>query len=558
MERLRQLLSYINEHLSGLSVSQRLTIGLSAALIASSFLWLLQWSTTPDMMPLINRNFSYEELQSAEESLKSNKIKHEIRGNRIFVQDAMRHNALRLLHGAGALPEGGLYDMESVVTNENPFQSPGARVFAQNYAKGNEIAKIIATWPYVKRASVMINPTTRRRLGGASDVPTASVSVTLTSNIEMTPDMIESFAKLVSGAVGGLKPHNVNITDARTLRSYSMPHPDEAISFDYMRLVKQREDHLRDKILETLADIPSVRVAVSIELDATRRITQKMKHDKPQPKRELTNSNESSSSKKPTEPGLQPNLGTAVTASSTGQSMTNEETVLENFEPKLSQTETVEQMAYPTKKVTATVRIPRSFVVGVYSARFPEKEKPKDNDADFIVVRDEQLQRVRDGVVKVVMAKNADDVSVDVYPDMEWSSEGGNWSRTPTGVTVAQASGDAMDPFGLLKTYGPGVGLLFLAFMSLTMMTRIAKKATPGDKPIKAGVDTDEEDEVEPILTVEGSLAGQANASESMLVGREVDDETLRFQELGTEVSRMVEEDPESAAQLIRRWIDGD
>lgn len=558
MERLRELLSYINEHLSGLSVSQRLAIGLCAALVASSMLWLLQWSTTPEMMPLVNRNFTYEELENAEESLKSNNVPFEIRGNRIFVQDAMRHNALRLLYGAGALPEGSLYDMETVVTNENPFQSPGARIYAQNYAKGNEIAKIIATSPQVKQASVMINPQTRRRLGGTSDVPTASVTVTMASNIEMTPDMVESFARLVSGAVAGLKPHNVNITDARTLRSYSIPHPNQAISFDYMRLVKQREDHLRNKILDTLADIPSVRVSVSIELDTNKRVIQKIQHDDPQPKRELSNSNESNSSKKPTEPGTQANLGTALTTTGTGQTSTMEETVLENFEPKLSQTETIETMAFATKNVTATVRIPRSFVVGIFRARYPEKENPKDIDADFITVQDELIQRVRGGVEKVVMAKSPDDVNVDVYPDMEWSSEGGNWSRTPSGVAVAQVGGDSLDPMGLIKTYGPGLGLLFLALMSLTMMSRIAKKAVPGGKSSRVGVEIEEEEEVENILTVDGSLAGQANATESLLVGREVDDETLRYQELGTEVSKMVEEDPEGAAQLIHRWIDED
>ena len=82
--------------------------------------------------------------------------------------------------------------------------------------------------------------------------------------------------------MSGLKPHHVYITAARSLRSYSVPNPTDAVSFDYLRLVKDREDHLYKKILDTLADIPNVREAVSIELDTSKRITQIVSHDKPQ------------------------------------------------------------------------------------------------------------------------------------------------------------------------------------------------------------------------------------------------------------------------------------
>ena len=88
------------------------------------------------------------------------------------------------------------------------------------------------------------------------------------------------------------------------------------------------------------------------------------------------------------------------------------------------------------------------------------------------------------------------------------------------------------------------------------MMTRIAKKATPKPSAPGTKVELDKHAGDEPILTIESHPVGQATAPESMLVGREVDEETLRYQELGTEVSKMVEEDPEGAAQLIRRWID--
>ena len=50
---------------------------------------------------------------------------------------------------------------------------------------------------------------------------------------------------------------------------------------------------------------------------------------------------------------------------------------------------------------------------------------------------------------------------------------------------------------------------------------------------------------------------GQAEVSESLLTGKEVDAGTLRNQELAREVSKMVEDDPAGTAELLRRWIEG-
>jgi flagellar biosynthesis/type III secretory pathway M-ring protein FliF/YscJ len=60
----------------------------------------------------------------------------------------------------------------------------------------------------------------------------------------------------------------------------------------------------------------------------------------------------------------------------------------------------------------------------------------------------------------------------------------------------------------------------------------------------------------EPILGLGTQAIGQAIvSSDSVLTGREVDDDTLRFQELGEEVSKLVESDPEGTAALLRRWV---
>ena len=164
MERPGQLLNYIRTQLGAMNPSQRVAIGLCAAMVVGSVLWLLQWSTSPEMVPVVAHELTFDELNAAEDSLQAGGIPFDLRGNRIYVRSLDRHNALRILYTAKALPEGSLFDMQAIVTDDNPFQSPEARAFAQNYAKGNEVAKIIATYPNVQKASVLINPRTKRRI----------------------------------------------------------------------------------------------------------------------------------------------------------------------------------------------------------------------------------------------------------------------------------------------------------------------------------------------------------------------------------------------------------
>lgn len=556
MERLRQLLGSINSQLSGLSVSQRVAIALCAVVIAGSLLSLAQWSKTPDMVSVVNRDLGFDELTAAEDALLAEGIQFSVRGMRVFVPVADRHNALRVMHSADVLPQGGLFDMAAVVSDSNPFQSPAARLYAQNYARGNELAKIIATYPFVRQASVIINPVTKRRIGGGSVVPTASVAVTMSGGKEMTPEIVDGFAKLISGAVGGLLPHNVTVTDSRSGRSFNVPHPDDPGGFDQLAIQKRHEQHLYDKIIDKLSYIPGVMATVTVELDSRKRTTQTFLHDDPQPQRETAETQEQNSTSKPSEPGVQANLGTAVTAGGRGQSSSKEKTALDNFPPQLKETETIEHMPFAVLRVTATVSIPRSFVTNVYKLRFPDKEAPKEDDADFVAIRNEQISSVRAGVEKIVQAREPEDVRVDIYPDMQWSAEGGVWSQAPAGIAANIGGGDAMGTMEMARTFGPPVGLGVLALMSMLMLSRMVKKSA-------AMATIKEEEEGEPmeeggVLTVGQYPVGEAEASASMLSAKEVDPATLKYQEIGEEVARMVKEDPQGGAQLIRRWVEDD
>jgi len=363
----------------------------------------------------------------------------------------------------------------------------------------------------------------------------------------------------VAGAVAGLQPHNVYVTDSRTGRSHAVPHPDDALTLDYLGVVKKREEYLRRKIMDKLAYIPGVMAQVSLDLDTSKSVKLKNTYDDPQPKVESSRTSETSAGSRASEPGVQANLGQAITAAGGGQTAASEDSEVENYEPKLRESETIEQLPFATKRVTATVSIPRSFIAGVYAAKHPDAAEPTDADGEFIALRDDQIARVRKSVERIVLADDPDDVEVDVYPDMEWSTEGGSWSRAPGGIASAAGRADMVDTAEMLRMYGPQVGLGALALMSMFMMMRVVRKSSDvvsRRRRLAGEVHSDDEDES--VLNVDGRTIGQAALSESFLTAKEVDDDTVRHHELSEEVSRMVQEDPEGAANLIRRWIEGD
>ncbi|MCH8251766.1 MAG: hypothetical protein IID36_04875 [Planctomycetes bacterium] len=554
MDRLRQLIAQINAQLSVLNTSQRVALGLCAALIVVSILWLLQWSTAPDMVPIVSQKMTYDQLDAAEEALDAKGATYEVRGNRIFARSVDKHDLIRVLHTGGALPEGAPFDINKMLADESPFQSPEAR--RRNYwiALGNEFAKVIATYNGVRTAHVFITAKSKRRLGAPNVVPTASVSLAMTAGRTPSREMVDGVAGLVAGGVPGLKKQNVTITDAGG-RAYRVPDEDETAGFGYHDEIRKQESRYLGKILEKLSYIPGVRATVTVELDRDKRVTIKNEYSEAELKTETTKSETMGSGGQPAESGVQPNTGTALTAGGGSRTSTKDDTTTENFDPKLIVSETVESGRYAVKRVLATVGIPRSFIGSLYRVQNPDADAPKDDDAAFVALRDAQMRKVTASVAMIIGDQAGRNVQVDVDPDMNWTNGGESWSTIPGGIAVAGGDdGGGAEALSLLKLYGPQLGLGVLAMFSLFMMTRIARKsAIASPEPTSQGEDIAPESDA--MLSVGPHPVGQAEASEGFLTAREVDDDTLKYQQLSDEVSKMVGDDPNSAAELLRQWI---
>ena len=101
MDRLRQTLLQIQTQLGVLTRSQRIAIALCSALVVVSLLWLMRWSTDPELVPLLTERVAdIEELAVIREQLRGRTYK--VAGNQVFVKPGERQEIILDLSSAGA------------------------------------------------------------------------------------------------------------------------------------------------------------------------------------------------------------------------------------------------------------------------------------------------------------------------------------------------------------------------------------------------------------------------------------------------------------------------
>jgi flagellar biosynthesis/type III secretory pathway M-ring protein FliF/YscJ len=82
------------------------------------------------------------------------------------------------------------------------------------------------------------------------------------------------------------------------------------------------------------------------------------------------------------------------------------------------------------------------------------------------------------------------------------------------------------------------------------MVSNMVKKGAPA--PI---VIPPPEPKVTPTLPSAEEAVGEATEGDAMLDGMELDEDSVKAQQMLSQVSEMVGENPEAAANLVKRWL---
>ena len=547
MEFVKRWMAQIQSQLADVPVSTKMLFGALSVIMLSAIILVVVYASSAKYVVLLDQSMTADRISQIRMVLARNGVDMKVSGDRVLVSEESADLARALVAGESLLPQDTSDAFDEIVQNQTWWHSSRQNEQMWLAKKMQVLSKIISKMRSVRSASVIIDIPTQEGFGTNYQPPTASVNIMM-ANGQVDQNLVDAVAGLVSGAVAKMKPEHVTVTDAVAGRAWAVRQEGEVLPSDYLNVVRGLENHYHTKIASALQSIDGVIIAVNVEIDHTRRKTQRHQYDRDSSvellESESVRSVENSEQTPTGEAGVRPNTGASIAGSSNRgmqNSIEEEERRFQPFAGEIS-TQEYEPGGVPTK-VHATVNIPRSYFLQIYQGQ-QEGEAPQANqvtDAQLQPVIDDYVQRVTRMVEPLIASKDSGNVMVQMYPDITLASS------SPDQATMADSGMMGMFDESTMK-YGAIIGLSMLALGMMLMMIRKAAHRPPQPSVAElAGLPAS--------LPADDNLVGEAGTSDSALTGMEIDEDEIRNHQLVEQVSQMIKGNPAEAATLLNRWI---
>lgn len=525
MDFLRKYLGQIRGMLANLSVPARLLMAVLALVVVVSVAMMFGWAGKPQKVAVFSAPLSAEEIGHAQMILRSGQMDAEVKDGLLYVPADRREEAISQLAYENILPAESISAFEDMARKESMFRTEKQDEEIWKQVKQTVLSRLIGRFPGVKQATVMIEPGSAQRLGTPGTPPTASVNLTLKSDASMNSKLRASIADLVAGAVPRMKREDVRIVDATNGRSYRVAE-EEDLGNDRLEKLAAVETYYNKKLQEHLRFIPDVIISVHAVPDPMQQ-ERKVDETYREPVSGVTNStNQSSTGGAATaaEPGATANIGN-ISIASLGGNGANQESTEDKSEVRFptTKTETVSNGGV-VKEISASVDVPRDYLVKMCNALSGSTQTPSDSDLE------PHLKRIQEQVMNAIGVKEPELVKVDWYVAQTAAT-----ATAPTQAGVGTA----------LFSYGKPAALGVLSLIALVMVMSFVRRRAP----VGPAVETSN------LGGLLDTPVGVASSEEGALPGIELDDETVRSQKIVEQVAQMVKKNPDSATNLIRRWV---
>jgi len=548
MDVVKSQLERIRQQLAGLTATQRMLAGTLVAVMVLTLMYWGKYASNPEMVPVLDQALSTDEIAQIDAALEAKGVPHTVAAGKVLVPAERKMEIVADLMWTQQLPHQTQNAFLEMSKQLNPFSTPTQTEATYNQATQMTLAQIIRRFPGVADAQVIINPKMERRIEN-SIMPTAAVVIT--TRDAPTPghvkQLVAAAADGVVGAVAGIKRGSVNVIINGISKHVADVENNSLASNDDLNDLRQSmEEREEQRILSLFSYINGLTATVSCDVDNRSLIERKHTVDSLQSK-ELKSETHTDENNNAAPPAADPGVGanTAATIGSTGagsggsaNSSTDEKT--ENY---IAPSTTDVDTQTPAGKVTvvsATVRVPRSFIVGMLKQENPNAKEP--DDAAVQAKAKTELASIREGVRNCIGLKTVDMLSVDTYTDVSGS------------IVALQLAATAATPAGAsissVTAYGKEIAIGVLAVISLFMMSSMVKKSAPA--PV---VSSPVVHEPPPVLVAGEGLAGEAGDTDQTLAGMELDEDAVHAQQMLEQVTTMVKENPDGAASLVKRWL---
>jgi flagellar M-ring protein FliF len=549
MEFLKAQAKYISEQMRGMSISQRLAIAMLVVILLGATWWMIQWGRQAEWTAIWDQALEVDDIQRIEAQLVAAGIETKVENERVLVRggDDERRRAAAFLGENNAAPKDTSLGYASLFQEDNVWESDSVKRWKQHRALETELSAIVSEFHGIKDARVQIVVPQRRGIGRTASTASASVKVAVRDGGTLGKQRILAIASYVAGAVPGLQVKNVTLTDGN--RSYRPPDPSEGLATDLLDIQRREEEHAMRKIYDQLKHIDGVVVNVHAKLRQSDEHSEELKLGDPKVISEESKTQEMKGASAAREPAVKPNTGGGLASAGTG-STSNLEEVKTEFDPRRDEQRIRNsKLRGSLEQLTASVNVPHRYLLRIIEAQQPGTE---DTSAAAIQkVANVELPRIKEQV-KPLLGATSDEGSTLVVVDWYYD--------VPAEEGPAAAASAPIDFLAMAKGYGPQVGLGLLAAFSLLMVFRIAKKAqasVASIMPEAVGAGAAAGGSEVPLQTLGGGVepVGEAQEMPGVLMGHEVDEETVRTQQIVKQVDQMINEDPAAVATIVAHWL---
>jgi flagellar M-ring protein FliF len=580
MDQIRRIFATIQKQLSTLTVTQKLLIASMCVVLVMSLFLVSQYAAAPVTVELLPGG-SPEDQQKATAFLEERGIAYTVNSaGRLSVTPDRKYVALAAMAKAQALPGDKKILFATLAQQQNMWMSNAQIHQNFNLALQNEIANVIRNFPGIMDANVVISAPEASGIGRSYRKPVAQVTVFPKTGTPIDQGTVNALADLVSGSVAGLDMRDVAIIDGTNRRSFRAASPDDFSATTYLEQAAKVEQRVQEKLTEHLRFIGDVIVSVNAIVDAASRKTEMKEYlDKGRgtvaiPQEETTSSTTNSSTSKGAEPGLGSNITADINRGGGNGTNSSQESTTVKSDVRVGEKRTLQQDARgkPTK-INVTISVPRDYVVQVVKQRKGGGGAVGGGASAAAEPTEDEIKQAWEGQggVKALLEETVGPL---IETDASVGAAGGA-VQLATGTVRAFMIPIAMSTMpglsggvgghsggGSTGTGGGFGGFLEtgivkpillggLALLSIGMMLMMVKKA--GKSPV---LPTAEElVGVPPALQPGSDVVGEADETETAMMGIEIDDNSLKTTKMLEEVGELVKANPQQAAQVFNRWL---
>lgn len=269
MNTLSNISKQIGDLLASMTPQARVMAGLMFGVIVLSLGWILTTSQSGNMSYILGyQPLSPEEIRQAEKAFGSASLgDYDIVGSRIKVPTADKAAYLKALADSSALPER--WDDEIKKSLEvGIFDPPSLTNMRHRESRSHALGQVLKQLPQVDFAAVMMD---EKSEGFARETKkVCSISVRQEGNIAIDQSILGKVAELATKTIAGLKKEDVAVFDLGSGALYRAT--DDAMGGDdnlILKAAKKWEDHFTQKVHTLLGHIDMLKVMVNVELDHT-------------------------------------------------------------------------------------------------------------------------------------------------------------------------------------------------------------------------------------------------------------------------------------------------